>query len=107
MVATLEVILNDTSMKNAHLYNLIRCITDPIAPFSNDGFVRLSKVKSIKVMKICDDITTLIPTLRTAPGQVLLSLKTHQKTGSRTLADYLHEVGHGMSYTGTCYIEDK
>ena len=107
MVATLEVILYDTSMKNANLYNLVRCMIDPIAPFSNDRFVKLSKAKSIKVIKICDDITILIQTLRIAPGQWLLSLNTDQKTGSSTLVEYLHQLGHGISYTKTCYIEDK
>ena len=58
-------------------------------------------------MKICDDITILIQTLRIAPGQVLLSLNTDQKTGSSTLVEYLHQLGHGISYTKTCYIEDK
>ena len=37
---TPEDILNDTSMKNANLYNLIGLIIDPNARFSNDGFVK-------------------------------------------------------------------
>ena len=74
--STPKDILNDTSMQNANLYNLIVWIIDPNAQFSNDGFVKLSKNKSIKVMKICDDIMTLLRTLKPAPGQVLLSLNT-------------------------------
>ena len=46
---TPQNILNDTSMENANLYNLIGWITDPNARFSNDGFVKLSKNKSIKL----------------------------------------------------------
>ena len=56
---TPQDILNDTFMKNTNLYNLIGWIIDPNASFSYHGFVKLSKFKSIKVMKICDDIMTL------------------------------------------------
>ena len=104
---TPQDILNDTSMENANLYNLIGWIIDPNARFSNDGFVKLSKNKSIKVMKICDDIMTLIPTLKPALGQVLLSLNTYHKTNTSTIADDLHKLGHGISYTETHFIEDK
>ena len=38
---TPQDILNDTSMKNANLYNLIGWIIDPNARFSNDRFVNL------------------------------------------------------------------
>ena len=37
--------LNDTSMKNANLNNLIGWITDPNARFSSDGFVKYVKNK--------------------------------------------------------------
>ena len=50
-------------------------------------------------MKICDNIKTLIPTLRLAPGQVLLS--------HNTIVDVLHKLGHGIYYTETCFNEDK
>ena len=66
--------LNDTSMKNTNLYNLIGWIIDANARFSNDGFVKLLKNKSVKVMKICDDIISVIPTLKPVLGQMLLSL---------------------------------
>ena len=39
--STPQVILNDPSMKNTNLYNLISWIIDPNASFSNDGFVKL------------------------------------------------------------------
>ena len=94
-------------MKNANLYNLIRWIIDPNARFSNYGFAKLSKSKSIKVMKTCDDIMTPIPTLKPALGQVLLSLNTYHKTGSRTIVDDLYKLGHRISYTETYFIEDK
>ena len=43
-------------MKNANLYNLIGWKIDPNALFSNDGFVKLSKNKSIKVTIIPSSI---------------------------------------------------
>ena len=58
-------------------------------------------------MKICDDIMMLIPTLKSALDQVLLSLNTYHKTGSSTIVDDLHKLGHGVSYTETHFIEDK
>ena len=58
-------------------------------------------------MKICDDIMTLIATLKTALGQVLLSHNTYHKTGSYTIVDDLQELGHEISYTGTCFNEGK
>ena len=71
---TPQDILNDTSMKNANLYNLIGWIIDPNVPFSNDGFIKISKNKSIKVMKICDNIMTLTLTIQPALGKVLLTI---------------------------------
>ena len=50
-------------------------------------------------MKICDNIKTLIPTLRLAPGQVLLS--------HNTIIDALHKLRHGRYYTETCFNEVK
>ena len=61
----------------------------------------------MKVTKICDDIMTLIPTLKPTLGQELLSLNTYHKTGSSTIVDDLHKLRHGISYTETCFIEDK
>ena len=93
--------------KNANLYNLIGWIIDPNARFSKDGYVKLSKTKSIKVMKICHDMMTHIPTLQPAFDQVLLSLNTYHKTGSSTVVDDLHKLGHSIAYTKTRFIEDK
>ena len=58
-------------------------------------------------MKVCDDIVTLIPTLRPALGQVLLPHKTLHKTGLNTIVDYLYKLRHGISYTETRFNEDK
>ena len=58
-------------------------------------------------MKVCDDIVTLIPTLRPALGQVLLSHKTLHKTGLNTIVDYLCKLRHGISYTATRFSENK
>ena len=85
-----------------------RWIFDPNAPFSNDGFVKLPKVKSVKVMKICNDTMKFILTLRSALPQVLLPHNTnYHKTGSNTIVDDYHKPGHGTSYTETRFIEDK
>ena len=93
--------------KNVNLYNLIGWIIDPNARFSKDGYVKLSKTKSIKVMKICHDMMTHIPTLQPAFDQVLLSLNTYHKTGSSTVVDDLHKLGHSIAYTKTRFIENK
>ena len=58
-------------------------------------------------MKVCDDIVTLIPTLRPALGQVWLPHKTLHKTGLNTIVDYLYKLRHGISYTETRFNEDK
>ena len=49
---------------------------DPNVPFRSNVSAKLSKVKSIKVMKTCDGIMTFISTLLPALGQVLLSYST-------------------------------
>ena len=52
---------------------------DPNVPFRSNVSAKLSKVKSIKVMKTCDGIMTFISTLLPALGQVLLSYSTYHK----------------------------
>ena len=91
-------------MKNTKLFNLLRSIIDPNATVSNDGFLKLSKVKS---MRIFDAIMTLIPLFQSGLGQALLSHNTYQKTGSNTIADGLHKLVHGIPYTETSFNEDK
>ena len=100
---TPQDIFSDNSMKNTNLNNLLRWIIDHNGSFMNNGFVKLSKAELIKVKKTCDDIMTLISTLRPALGQVLLSHKTYHKTGSNNILDDLHKLGHWISYTETCY----
>ena len=58
-------------------------------------------------MKICDDIITLIATLKPTLGHVLLSLNAYHKTRSSAIVDDLHKLAHGISYTETRFIEDK
>ena len=58
-------------------------------------------------MKICDDIMTLIPTLQPVILGQVKSLNTYHKTGSSTIVDDLHKLGHGISYTQTRFIEDE
>ena len=95
-----KIFLNDNSMKNTNFYYLLGWIIDQNLPFSNGGFVKLSKVKSIKVMKICDDIMTLTLTPLRALGEVLLSHNTYHKTGCNTIVDDLLKLGYGISCSG-------
>ena len=50
---------------------------------------------------------TLIPTLKPALGQLFLSLNAYHKIGSSAIADDLHKLGYGISYTETRFTEDK
>ena len=93
---TPQDILNGTSMENTNICYPVGWIIDPKPPFSNDGLVKPSKVKLIKVMKICDGIGVHIPTLRQTLGKVLLSLDTYHKTGSSTFSDDLHKLRHSI-----------
>ena len=77
--------LNDNSMKNTKLFNLLGWITDPNAPISNDGFVKLSKVESLMTLWH----------LYHYYDQNLLSHNAYQKTGSNTIADNLCKLGLG------------
>ena len=49
---------------------------------------------------------TLIPTLQPVILGQVKSLNTYHKTGSSTIVDDLHKLGHGISYTQTRFIED-
>ena len=69
--------------------------------------MQLSSTKATKVSKICSDIESLVPHASPALSQVLLSLNMYRKTGSSTVVDDLHKLGHGISYTETKFIEDK
>ena len=40
-------------------------------------------------------------------GQVLLSHNNYHKTGSDTIVDDLHQLGHNIYYAETCFNEDK
>ena len=77
--------LNNNSMKNTKLFNLLGWITDPNAPISNDGFVKLSKVKSLMTLWH----------LYHYYDQNLLSHNAYQKTGSNTIVDDLRKLGPG------------
>ena len=74
---------------NKNLYNLIAWIVNPNSSCDDDGFVKLSKVKTIKVKKICDDIESLVPNSIPSLSQVLLSLNVYRKTGLSNLVDDL------------------
>ena len=71
-----------------------------------DGVVRLSKSKSIKVNKICQNIEALVPNAQPRLSQDLLSLNMYCKTGSKSIVEDLSRLGHGISYTQTMFIQD-
>ena len=71
-----------------------------------DSVVRLSKSKSIKVNKICQNVEALVPNAQPRLSQDLLSLNMYCKTGSKSIVEDLSRLGHGISYTQTMFIQD-
>ena len=107
-VATYSTIyLKQHFYEKSNLCSLIGWIVNPIVPLNNDGFVKLPNVRSVKVINICNEMMTFTPTLRSTLPEVLLSHKTYHKTGFNIIVDDLHKSGLGISYTETCFIEDK
>ena len=100
-------IIEESSNLNTSLYNLIAFIVNPNTSYDSDGLVKLSKTKSTKVVKLCQDIESLVPNNKPSYSQILLSLNTYHKTGSTKIVNDLHRFGHGISYTEAKFIEDK
>ena len=73
--------LNDLCYRN--LCNFVTWILSPNSSMDGDGVVRLSKSKSTKANKICQNIKELVPEAQPRLSQALLSLnmqfKTHRK----------------------------
>ena len=101
-----EIIESDDDV-NMDLYNFLALLVSLDSSFDNTGTVRISESKTTKIIKICEDIESLVPTRKPSLSQVLLSMTMHRKTASRNVVDTIHDSGHGISYTDTIFIQDK
>ena len=81
---------------------------EPHALIGEDGLVKLeSKRKARKIGEICRNIESLLPNGQTPMDQILFSLILHRNTRKRGHIDNAHGYGYEISYTETCFIEDK
>ena len=92
---------------NRRLFNLVSWIISPNSYAGKDGFVKFSDRKAIKVKEICQNIQSLVPSIQPSRSQVLLSMTTYGKTGSKNIINDLHHLGLGISYTELMFIQDK
>ena len=104
---TPQDILDNEPDINNDLYIELCLIINPDARLNDNGRVDLAPSKASKVSQICQDLQALLPNAQPSLDQVLLSLTMHAKTGSSTVVDTLHNLGYGLSYTETVFIEDK
>ena len=104
---TPQEIIESKDDVNMDLYNFLALLVSPDSSFDNTGTVRISESKTTKIIKICEDIESLVPTRKPSLSQVLLSLTMHRKTASSNVVDTIHDSGHGISYTETIFIQDK
>ena len=73
------------------MLNFIASIVSLNSILDENGTVKLAKVKTAKVSKICDDIEILIPNTKPSLSQ-MLPLNIYRKTGSgEVITDF-----HGM-----------
>ena len=66
------------------LYNFLAILVSS-KPSFDKGVARLPPSKAVKIVKICEDIESLIPSRKPSLSQVLLSLTLHLATGSRNV----------------------
>ena len=104
---TPQDLMQNDMLYNCDLFNFIAWIVDPNAPLGNEGLVKLSKTKELKVIQVAQNIESLLPHSQPSLDQALLSLVLHRKTGSSDVIDTIHKLGYGISYTETLFIEDK
>ena len=84
---------------NLDLYNFLAILVSSKSSFD--------KGVAVKIVKICEDIESLIPSRKPSLSQVLLSLTLHRATGSSNVVKDIHHYGHGISYDETIFIQDK
>ena len=104
---TPQDIIEESSDVDIDLYNLLAWIIFPRGQIGKNGRVELPKTKAEKVSQLAQNVISLMPYASPSMDQILLSLTMHRKTGSSTVIDTLHSLGHGISYTETSFIEDK
>ena len=89
------------------LFNLIAWIVSPSAALGKNDFVQLSEQKATKLSEIVQNIQSLFPGSQPGFNQILLSITTLAKTGSQMVINDLKQLGAGISYTETMFIQDK
>ena len=96
---TPQDIINSEDTCHRSLYNFISWIASPNSCMDGGVSGRLSKTKSTKVDKICQNIEALVPNVQPRLFQALLSLNMYCKTGSKGIVENLSRLGHRISYT--------
>ena len=76
-------------------------------PSFDKGVARLTRSKAVKIVKISEDIESMIPSRKPSLSQVLMSLTLHLVTGLSNVVKDIHHYGHGVSYIETIFIQDK
>ena len=89
------------------MFNLVSWIVSPNLFPGEDGFVKLSDRRAVKVKEICQNIQSLAPSVQPSRSQVSLSMTIYGKTGSKNVINDLHSLGPGISYTELMFIQDK
>ena len=97
---------------NCRLFDLVLWIVSPNSYAGNDGFVKLSdrkavKVKEIYIIQYIQNIQSLVPSVQPSRSQVLLSVTVYGKTGSKNVTNDLHNQGLGISYTELMFIQEN
>ena len=81
---------------NRRLFNLVSWIVSPNSYAGKNGFVKLSDRKAVKVKEICQNIQSLVPSVKSSQSQILLSMTMCGKTGSKNVINDLHHLGLGI-----------
>ena len=101
------MIIESSEMMEKGLYNIVAWIVSPNSYIDKNGFVKLPPRKATKVSEICHNIQSLVPGGQPSLGQILLSLAMYAKTVSKTICNDLKQLGYGLGYTGTMFVQDK
>ena len=104
---TSQNLIEVDDLLNQRLFNLVSWIVSPNLFPGEDGFVKLSHRRAVKVKEICQNIQSLAPSVQPSRSQVSLSMTIYGKTGSKNVINDLHSLGPGISYTELMFIQDK
>ena len=89
-----------------NLYNFLVILVSS-KPFFDKVIARLPPSKAVKIVKIFEEIESLIPSRKPSLSQVLLSLTLHCAAGSSNVVKDIHHYGHRISYDETILIQGK